>query len=135
MLRLDNLRLGGALRWKVEDHRLGRSGSEMWKASTSKVVALPMSVKDHWVGPREQVLNVPIVSRRYRPDKPSSLPSTKSGFTPTASMAFYGEKLGTDPWIGQPVCCGLFLEPFFSGVVALSNAVDDFMKGCYALTT
>jgi hypothetical protein len=25
-----NLRLGGALRWKGEDHRLGRSGSVMW---------------------------------------------------------------------------------------------------------
>jgi hypothetical protein len=37
---LDNLRLGGDLRWKVEYHRLGRSGSVMWKAGTSKVVAL-----------------------------------------------------------------------------------------------
>jgi hypothetical protein len=40
MLRLDNLRLGGAIRWKAKDHRLGRSGSEMWKVSTSKAVAL-----------------------------------------------------------------------------------------------
>jgi hypothetical protein len=38
-MRLDNLRPGGALRWKVEGRRLGRSGSGMWKASTSKVVA------------------------------------------------------------------------------------------------
>jgi hypothetical protein len=36
---LDNLRLDGALRWKVEDRRLGRLGSVMWKADTSKVVA------------------------------------------------------------------------------------------------
>jgi hypothetical protein len=40
MLRLDNLRPGRALRWKWEDHRLGRSRSEMWKADTSKIVAL-----------------------------------------------------------------------------------------------
>jgi hypothetical protein len=33
-----NLRLGGALRWKAEDRRLGRVGSVMWKAGTSKVV-------------------------------------------------------------------------------------------------
>jgi hypothetical protein len=39
MLRLDNLSPGVALRWKVEDRLLGRSGSEMWKAGTSKVVA------------------------------------------------------------------------------------------------
>jgi hypothetical protein len=38
-LRLDNLRLGGALRWKAEDHRLGRLESVMWQADSSKVVA------------------------------------------------------------------------------------------------
>jgi hypothetical protein len=37
-LRLDNLRPGGALRWKAKDRRMGWSGSEMWKAGTSKVV-------------------------------------------------------------------------------------------------
>jgi hypothetical protein len=34
-----NWRLGGALRWKVEDRRLGRVVSVMWKAGTSQVVA------------------------------------------------------------------------------------------------
>jgi hypothetical protein len=34
-----NLRPGGAFRWKVEDRRLERSGSVMFQASTSKVVA------------------------------------------------------------------------------------------------
>jgi hypothetical protein len=46
-------------------------------------------------------------------------------------MAGMGEKLGTDPRIGQPACCGLCQEPFFSGAVALSIAVDDFAKGCH----
>jgi hypothetical protein len=32
-------RQGKALRWKGEDHRLGRSGSGMWKVGTIKVVA------------------------------------------------------------------------------------------------
>jgi hypothetical protein len=36
-----------------------------------------------------------------------------------------GEKLGMDPWIGQPVCCGLCQQPFFSGAVTLSNCVGD----------
>jgi hypothetical protein len=40
-----------------------------------------------------------------------------------------------DPWIGQPTYCGLGRKLFFSGAVALSNVVDDYMKGCYAWTT
>jgi hypothetical protein len=42
---------------------------------------------------------------------------------------------GMDPWIGQPVCCGLCQEPFFSGAVALLNSVDYFVNGCYMWTT
>jgi hypothetical protein len=59
------------------------------------------------------------------------MPSTEGGFTPTASMVGSGEKLGTDPQIGQPACCGLCREPFFSGAVALSIIVDDSVKGCH----
>jgi hypothetical protein len=60
----------------------------------------------------------------------------KVGFAPTASLVGSGEKLGTDPWIGQSSCCGLCWEPFFfSGAVTLLNSVDDYTKGCYALTT
>jgi hypothetical protein len=36
-----------------------------------------------------------------------------------------GEKLCTDPQIGQPVCCGLCQEPFFLGAVTLFNFVGD----------
>jgi hypothetical protein len=32
---------------------------------------------------------------------------------PPASLAGLGEKLGADPRIGQPACCGLCREPFF----------------------
>jgi hypothetical protein len=93
-----------------------------------------VSVKDRWVDPHEQVLSVSIACQRYGPGKPSSLSSTEGGFTPTASLVVLGERLGTDLWIGQSVCCGLFQESFFSGAVTLSIAVDDFTKGCYALT-
>jgi hypothetical protein len=71
----------------------------------------------------------------YEPSKHSSLSSTESGFTPTASIAGSGEKLGTDPWIGQSSCCGLCREPFFLRAVTLSIAVDDGAKGCYMWTT
>jgi hypothetical protein len=47
---MDNLRPSGALRWKVGDRRLGMSGSVIWQASTSKIVAPHVSVKDRWVG-------------------------------------------------------------------------------------
>jgi hypothetical protein len=57
--------------------------------------------------------------------KPSTLPSTESGFTPTTSVTVLGEKLGTNPQIGQPTCYGLCRELFFSGAVALSVAIDD----------
>jgi hypothetical protein len=53
------------------------------------------------------------------------------GFTPTASLAGRGEKLGGDPWIGQPVCYELGREPFSLGAVSLSNAVNDFVKACH----
>jgi hypothetical protein len=46
-------------------------------------------------------------------------------------MAGSGEELDTDPRIGQPSCCGLCQEPFFSGIVHLSIVVDDGVKGCY----
>jgi hypothetical protein len=59
----------------------------------------------------------------------------KIDFAPTASMVALGEKLGMNPWIGQLSCCGLGREPFFSGVVALLNFVDDYKKGCYTWTT
>jgi hypothetical protein len=36
---MDNLRPDGALRWKAEDRRLGRAGSVIWQADTSKIVA------------------------------------------------------------------------------------------------
>jgi hypothetical protein len=58
----------------------------------------------------------------------------KVGFAPAALMDVLGEKFSTDPQIGQPSCCGLGREPFFSGEVALLNSVDDYVKGCYALT-
>jgi hypothetical protein len=32
---------------------------------------------------------------------------------PHASLSGSGEKLGTDPRIGQSACCGLCREPFF----------------------
>jgi hypothetical protein len=61
--------------------------------------------------------------------------SIECGFTPTASMVVLGEKLATDPRIGQLTWCGLGREPFFSEAVALSIAVDDFAKGFYMWTT
>jgi hypothetical protein len=46
-------------------------------------------------------------------------------------MAGLGEKLGTDPWIGQPACCGLYREPFFSGAVGSVQICRCLTKGCH----
>jgi hypothetical protein len=86
-------------------------------------------VKDRWVGSHDQVLNVPIRYLCYGPNKPSTPPSVEGGFTPIASMVGLGEKLGTDPQIGQPSCWKLGREPFLLGTVALLIVVDDFAKG------
>jgi hypothetical protein len=52
-------------------------------------------------------------------------------FASTSSLVGLGEKLGMDPQIGQPMCCGLCQELFFSRAVVLLNSVDDYTKGCY----
>jgi hypothetical protein len=86
------------------------------------------------VGTREQVLNVPIACQRYGPVKPSSWLSTEAWLFPTTSLAIMEEKLGMDLQTSQPACCGLGWEPFFSGAVDLFKSVNDYAKGCYALT-
>jgi hypothetical protein len=50
---------------------------------------------------------------------------------PLASLAGLGEKLGTDLRIGQPVCCGLCREPFFSGAVGYVQICQRLAKGCH----
>jgi hypothetical protein len=91
-------------------------------------------IKDQWVGPREQVLNVLITCWCYGPGKPSNWLSTEAYLFPTASLAVVREKLCTDLRIRWPLSCGLYREPFFSGAVDLYKSINDFTKGCYALT-
>jgi hypothetical protein len=92
-----NWRSGRACRWKGET-----IGWEGWRvvckkpAPCSPPPAPPVSVKDRWVDPREQVLNVPIACRCYGPGKPSSWLSTEACLFPTTSLAVVGEKLGTN---------------------------------------
>jgi hypothetical protein len=74
-----------------------------------------VSVKNRWVDPREQVLNVPITCWCYGPSKPSSWLSIEASLFPTASLVIVGEKLSTDPQIKQSSSCELCREPFFSG--------------------
>jgi hypothetical protein len=76
-----------------------------------------VSVKDRWVGPREQVLNVSITCRRYGPGMPNSRLSIEACLFPTALLAVMGEKLGTGLRTGQSTCCELGREPFFLGAV------------------
>jgi hypothetical protein len=92
-------------------------------------------VKDRWVHPREQVLNIPIACQRYEPGKPSSWLSIEASLFPNVSLAVMGEKMGTNLQTDQLACCGLGWEPFFSGAEGLFKSVNDYTKGCYALTT
>jgi hypothetical protein len=53
------------------------------------------------------------------------------GLRPPASLASSGEKLGTDPRIGQLACCGLCQEPFFSRAVGSVQICRRLVKGCH----
>jgi hypothetical protein len=44
-------------------------------------------------------------------------------------MVVLGEKLDTNPRIGQPSCYGLCREHFFSGAVALVDVVYNTLTG------
>jgi hypothetical protein len=46
----------------------------------------------------------------YGLSKPSSWSPIGAWFTPTASLVGSGVKLGTDPQVDQPACCGLCRE-------------------------
>jgi hypothetical protein len=67
----------------------------------------------------------------FSPTPPSSWSSSGAWLTPPASLAGSGEKLGTDPRISQPTCCGLCREPFFSGVVGSVQIYRHPVKGCH----
>ena len=47
---------------------------------------------------------------------------------PPALLAGLGEKMGTDPRIGQPACCELCQEPFFQEQWDPSKSVGDSQK-------
>jgi hypothetical protein len=71
----------------------------------------------------------------YGRSKPSSWSPTGAWLMPTTSLVGSGEKLGTDPWVGQPACCGLCQKPFFLGAVGSVQICQRIMKGCYMWTT
>jgi hypothetical protein len=94
-------------------------------------------LRTEWLAPVSKYWTYRSHTGVYRPSKPISLPSIDGGFTLTDSRLSWERnwvrtQLGTDPQISQPMCCGLYREPFFSGAVALSIVVDDFMNVCHA---
>jgi hypothetical protein len=120
-----NWRSGGALRWKVET--VGWEGREVVceKPAPPRLQPPLVSVKYRWVGPaskywtyRSHAGDMGLVSLVAGHQQ-------KVGFAPTAPLVGSWEKLGTNPHISQPSCCGLCQEPFFSGAVVMLNFVDD----------
>jgi hypothetical protein len=88
----------------------------------------PVSVKDHSVGPREQVLNVQIAYWWYEPCKPSTRPLIDAWLYPHSFIGWLGREVGYGPADQSVVGCGLCREPFFLGEVGLFNSVDDSWK-------
>jgi hypothetical protein len=99
-------------KWRI----VGWEGRGVWcgKPAPPRLQPPPVSVKYRWVGPREQVLNVPIAHWWYEPSKTSSLPLTDAWLKPTASVIVLKEKLRRVSWttqLGWEVESGaLFLE-------------------------
>jgi hypothetical protein len=121
----------GHLGWSV-GHSEGKGGES--------VVAIPMFLCGSPHLCRLRIEGLVPVSRYwtyrlhvgdYEPSKPSILLVTRAWLFPTTSLVFVGEKLGTNPRISQPACCGLCRERFFSGAVDLFKSVDDYAKGCH----
>jgi hypothetical protein len=50
---------------------------------------------------------------------------------PPVSLTGSGEKLATDPRIGQSACRGSCWEPFFSGAVGSVQICRRLAKGCH----
>jgi hypothetical protein len=71
----------------------------------------------------------------YGPNKRSSWSPTGAWLMPTTSLVGSGEKLGMDPWVGHPACCGLYRYPFFSSAVGSVQICQCLAKGCYMWTT
>jgi hypothetical protein len=49
----------------------------------------------------------------------------RASIKPTAPLVGSGEKLGTDPWVGQSACYGLCREPFSQKQWDSSKSVSD----------
>jgi hypothetical protein len=125
-----NWRPGGALRWKGETVGWEHGGVVCGKLAPLRLYLPPVSIKDRWVGPREQVLNVPFTYRWYGPGKPSSRPSTEDCLCPHCFIGWLKRETGYGPTDRSADMLWIV-----SRVVALLNSVDDYTKGCYALTT
>jgi hypothetical protein len=94
MLRMDNLRLDGALKWKAEDRQFGRTRIVKWKVGTSKVVALSVLVNDRCVGPMNNYWTYWLYASVIGPSSLVVSRQQKVNFGPTASMIALREKPG-----------------------------------------
>jgi hypothetical protein len=112
---------------------VGWEGRRVWcgKPAPPRLYPPPVLIKDRWIGPREQVLNVPIACWYTSLVSLVVCHQQKVALPPLLQWLPWGEKLGMNPWIDQSLCCELGREPFFSGAVTLSIAVDEFVKSCY----
>jgi hypothetical protein len=110
---------------------IGCEGQGLWcgKLAPPRLYLPSVSVKDGWVGPCDQVLNVLIAYRSYGPGKPSTWPSIEGWLCSHCFNGWLRRETGYGPVNWSAVV--LWIE---SGAVALLNSVDDYVKGCYALT-
>jgi hypothetical protein len=109
--------------WEITG-REGR-GVVCGKPAPPRLWPPPVSIKNHLVGPHEQVLNVPIGYWCYGPSKPSSRPLIDAWLYPHYFIGWLRREDGYGLTNRSAVLYKLCREPFFSGAVSLLNSVDD----------
>jgi hypothetical protein len=131
MILIDNLRPGEALRWKVEDHQLERSGSSFWQAGTSKVVA-PVCVSQGPMGwppwasikrTNRMLVVMGLVNR-------CNLLSIDSWLSLLLQWVCWERNWVADLWITYPGW-RFGWEPFFLGAVGSIQRCWWLAKGCH----
>jgi hypothetical protein len=92
-----------------------------------------MSVKNWWVGPREQVLNVPIACWWYVPSKPSNLPSIDAWLCPHYFIGWLRRETGYGPMNWLASVLWIVLGGPFLGISGPAQLCGWLVKGCHVL--
>jgi hypothetical protein len=129
-----NWRSGGALRWKAKT--INWEGREWCVKSWHLQGYSPhlCQLRIDKLAPVSKYWTYRSHVCVYGPSKPSSWLPTDAWFCPHGFIGWLRRETKYGPADQSVSVLWIVSEPFLSGAVTLLNAVDDFVKVCYALT-